>query len=73
MPTGDWDIYHVAGGATFTIGRSELTAGAIVSRGDSTTGRVFEPNVGDEVSPDDAIQVKYFRFSFILGFNFSFN
>ncbi len=72
VPTGDWDIYHVAGGATFTIGRSELTTGAIVSYGDSTTGRVFEPFGGGQTSPDDEIQVKYLRFSFILGFNFSF-
>jgi hypothetical protein len=73
VPTGDWDIYHIAGGATFTIGRSELTAGAIVSYGDSTTGRVFEPFGGEQVLPDDAIEVKYFRFAFILGYNFAFN
>ena len=24
VPIGDWDLYHVAGGATFTFGRSEL-------------------------------------------------
>ena len=72
VPIGDWDIYHVAGGATFTIGSSEITAGAIVSYGDSTTGRVFEPFGGGQTSPDDEIQVKYFRFSFILGFNFAF-
>lgn len=70
VPIGDWDLYHVAGGATFTFGRSELTAGAIVSYGDSTTGRVFQPVEGDM---DDAIKVDYFRVSFLIGFNFSFD
>ena len=73
VPIGDWDIYHVAGGATFTVGSSEITAGAIVSYGDTTTGRVFEPFEGAPGLPDDAIEVSYFRFSFILGYNFSFN
>lgn len=70
VPIGDWDLYHVAGGATFTFGRSELTTGAIVSYGDSTTGRVFQPPAG---GLDDAIKVDYLRVSFLIGFNFSFN
>jgi hypothetical protein len=73
VPTGDWDLYHAAGGATFTIGSSEITAGAIVSYGDSTTGRVFEPFGRGLILPEDMIEVSYFRFSFILGYNFSFD
>ena len=72
VPIGDWDLYHVAGGAAFQLGRSELTMGAIVSYGSSTTGRVFEP-VGVELSTDDGFNVDYFRLALLVGFNFAFN
>lgn len=73
VPIADWDIYHVAGGATLTVGRSEFTLGAILAQGDTTTSGIFgRPS---EVSrPDqDAVELKYFRISFILGFNFAFD
>ena len=57
---------------TFTLGRSELTTGAIVSYGSSTTGRVFEPAAA-ELSTDAGIEVDYFRVAFLVGFNFAFN
>lgn len=72
VPIGDWDLYHIAGGATFTFGRSELTAGAIVSYGDSTSGRVFEP-VDAGLATGEGVKVEYFRLSLLVGFNFAFN
>lgn len=71
VPIGDWDLYHVAGGATFKVGSSELTTGAVVSFGDSTTGRVFEPVAGE--ASTSAVKIDYFRVSFLIGFNFAFN
>ena len=71
VPIGDWDLYHVAAGTTFTVGRSQFTTGAIVSYGDSSSGRVFEPVEG-VVGTDDGIRVDYFRLSFLIGFNFAF-
>ena len=71
-PIGDWDLYHIAGGTTFRFGRSEVTAGAIVSYGDSTSGRVFEP-VDIALTGDNEVKVDYFRLSFLIGFNFAFN
>ena len=71
VPVGDWDLYHVAGGATFTVGQSEFTTGAIVSFGNSTTSRVFQP-VQPSGTSDEEIEVSYFRFAFLVGFNFAF-
>ena len=72
MPVADWDIYHVAAGATLTVGRSAFTVGAILASGESTTSRIFEP-IG-EISPpgQNEAKLEYFRVSFILGFNFVF-
>ncbi len=72
VPVADWDIYHVAAGATLTVGRSAFTVGAILASGESTTSRIFEP-IG-EISPpgQNEAKLEYFRVSFILGFNFVF-
>jgi long-subunit fatty acid transport protein len=67
----DWDIHHVAGGATFTVGRSEFTAGAVVAFGNSTSGALFD-RLGDDTVITEPAKLSYFRLSFILGFSFSF-
>ena len=72
VPIGDWDLYHVAAGTTFKFGRSEVTTGAIVSFGDSTSGQVFEP-VDVELAEGDGVKVDYFRLALLVGFNFAFN
>jgi hypothetical protein len=71
VPLADWDIYHVAGGATLTVGRSQFTLGAILARGDTSGSGVFEPP--SEAIPSNPVKLEYFRFSFILGFNFALN
>jgi hypothetical protein len=72
VPVGDWDIYHFAGGATLTVGRSEFTVGAILATGDTTTSGIFQPP--EVIAPNpDPVTLEYFRLSFILGFNFAFN
>ena len=73
VPLADWDIYHVAGGATLTLGRSEFTVGAILARGDTTTSRVFDPPGDVSLPGENQVKLEYFRLSFILGFNFAFN
>ncbi len=73
VPVGDWDIYHIAGGTTMTVGRSEFTLGAIVGKGSSTTSGIFEPIGEDSPQMKDPVKLEYFRIAFILGFNFAFN
>ncbi len=74
VPIADWDIYHIAGGATLTVGSSEFTLGAILAQGDTTGSGIFEPP-GEVAPPDEdpAVTLQYFRLSFILGFNFTFD
>ena len=73
VPVADWDIYHIAGGATLSLGRSEFTVGAILARGESTASPIFVP-IGETSLPgQNEATLEYFRLSFILGFNFAFN
>lgn len=64
-----WDIYHVAGGASFKVGRSDFTAGAIAALGGATSP--LPPGVLlEEVA--EGVRWHFFRLTFILGFNFMF-
>jgi hypothetical protein len=64
-----WDLYHLAAGATFKVNRSEFTAGAIAAFGGATSP--IDPGLllGDAI---DSAETRFFRLTFILGFNFSF-
>jgi hypothetical protein len=68
-----WDIYHVSTGATMTVGRTEVTLGAIGAFGGATTKRGFSlvPSQ-DAFGVPAGKDVDYFRLTFILGFNFDF-
>ena len=56
-----------------TVGSSEFTLGAILAQGDTTGSGIFEPP-GEVAPPDeDPVTLQYFRLSFILGFNFTFD
>ncbi len=73
VPVADWDIYHIAGGATLSVGRSEFTVGAILASGESTASPIFKP-IGEISLPgQNGATLEYFRLSLILGFNFTFN
>ncbi len=69
-----WDIYHVSGGGTFSVGASDFTVGGIVAWGSDVTrtGIDFLPGGGGPVDIPDQLQAKFFRFTFILGFSIGF-
>ena len=64
-----WDIYHVAAGASFKVGRSDLTAGAVAAFGGSKSPLRPDLLLGEVV---DEVQSRFYRLTFILGFNFTF-
>lgn len=69
-----WDIYHVSGGGTFNIGASDFTVGGIVAWGSdvTNTGIEFVPGGGSPIDLPDQLPLKFFRFTFILGFSIGF-
>ena len=69
-----WDIYHVSGGGTFALGPSDFTIGGIVAWGSDVTqtGIDFIPGDDDPVELPDQLPLKFFRFTFILGFSIGF-
>ncbi len=69
-----WNIYHVSTGATLTVGRAAVTLGVVGASGSATTARGLPLVPGqDEIGLPPGLDVSYFRLTFILGFNFSFN
>ncbi len=69
-----WDIYHISGGGTFTMGSSDFTIGGIMAWGSDVTRRGidFIPGNDEPVDLPDELAVKFFRFTFILGFSIGF-
>jgi hypothetical protein len=60
-----WDLYHVSGGATFTVAGSELTVGGDVAFGESQIGE-------NDVGLERDLTTIFVRATFVLGFNFTF-
>lgn len=60
----EWNLYHLAGGVTFTTGRNEFTTGAVLAFGSSDSPPLLE----DQTAFDSS----YFRVTAILGFSFGF-
>jgi hypothetical protein len=69
-----WDIYHVSGGGTFSLGPSDFTVGGIVAWGSDVTETLidFVPPIGGSVVLPEELQAKFFRVTFILGFSIGF-
>lgn len=66
-----WDIRHVSGGVTFTVGRSSFTMGLIYSFGNDIAEplRLAPQTFG---APEGEDQVSFRRITFIVGFELSF-
>ncbi len=73
-----WDLYHFAGGASFPIGHSSFTIGAVFARGSETLDEGVDLIPGDDPGGDEGIDVpqdihvKFTQLTFILGFTISF-
>ncbi len=69
-----WDIYHASGGGTFSVGASDFTVGGIVAWGSDVTqtGIDFVPGDSSSVDLPEQLPLKFFRFTFILGFSIGF-
>ncbi len=66
--TTTYDIFHVAGGASFGVGGQDFTLGGVVAFGNS----VLEPDITDGAARNPMLDVRYTRVTIILGVNFSF-
>jgi hypothetical protein len=69
-----WDLYHFAAGASFQVGRSDFTLGAIFAAGDTTTRRALEfvpeDGLGGQLGLRGGSRVEYYRLSLVLGVGF---
>lgn len=69
-----WDIYHLSGGASFTIGNSEMTLGLAYSFGSEILSTdISLPDFENDVNPigtKSEIEFAYSRIKFLFGFNF---
>jgi len=74
FPLSSWNIYHLSGGATFDLGRSHFTLGAVFAWGRSDEERIIAGEGEDGEAPqfDIATHMKYFRATLILGFSIFF-
>lgn len=64
---GEFDLYHLSGGATFMVGTSELTVGGTLSLSNAKTLRTAE----EDPLPAE-LELTYMSFSAIFGFQLPF-
>ena len=66
-----WDLRHLSGGATFTVGRSSFTMGLVYSFGNDIAEplRLTPQMLGSQQGED---HVRFRRITFIVGFELSF-
>jgi hypothetical protein len=76
FPISSWDIYHVSGGANFSLGRSEFTLGSVVAWGSGpakTVGSTNNIRIDEALGLPTETSISYFRLTFILGFTILFD
>lgn len=64
------DIYHLSGGAIFKMGQTDLTLGGVLAFGTAPVAR--ELAIPAELQESQDVEIRYLRFTFIVGFNFVF-
>lgn len=71
-----WDIHHLAGGASFPVGSSSFTVGAVYAWGSEHLNRsvslVPDGGGGTDEEYVEEIRVRFTRLTAILGFSISF-
>jgi long-subunit fatty acid transport protein len=68
-----WDLYHVSGGGTFSMGASDFTIGGIVAWGSEQTRTGIDLVPGDDpLDLPDELQANFFRITLVLGFSIGF-
>jgi len=67
VSVGEFDLYHLSGGVSINIKGSDLTLGGTYAFSTKETVRTEAGLLPDE------LKLSYSRFSFIVGFDFSFN
>ena len=68
-----WDFYHISGGVTFKIGKSDLTLGLEYASGTNNITQpidLTEPNAGDDPDLVKVTEVKSTRIKLLFGFVF---
>jgi hypothetical protein len=58
----DWDLWHLGGGLSFGIGKTDMTIGAIYAFGNSEPSPILN-------DPDDQVTLGFNRLTFIIGFD----
>ncbi|NNC18703.1 hypothetical protein HRD49_11340 [Corallococcus exiguus] len=70
---GGWDLYHVASGIHFLLGRSRFTLGGNLAWGSKQTDRLAETFQQLGLSaPMRTLDVRYFQATLLIGASFSF-
>ena len=76
LAVGIWDIYHLSGGATFTVMNSEFTLGLTYSfgHGDTPPATSVIPDAdGNDIDePERTLRIDFRRITGLLGFAFGF-
>jgi hypothetical protein len=72
FPLAGWNIYHFSGGATFDLGRSNFTLGAVLAFGGGSAQRIAIDPEDPPVFETEA-DVSYFRGTIIFGFSIFFD
>jgi hypothetical protein len=64
----EWDLYHVAAGMFFTLGRSSFTLGANLAMGDQRARRIHAFLQGEEwAAPTGPVRVRFLQATLVLG------
>ena len=73
LVVSSWDFYHISGGATFKIGKSDLTLGLEYASGTNNIKQpidLTDPNAGDEPDLEKVSEVTSSRIKLLFGFVF---
>ncbi len=73
LAISNWDIYHISGGVTFPVGKSDLTFGFTYAFGSEEVNQILDLDAGEEgniggQTTKTTVVVKQIKF--LLGFNF---
>ena len=73
LVVSSWDFYHISGGATFKIGKSDLTLGLEYASGTNNITQqidLTDPNTGDDPDLEKVSEVTSSRIKLLFGFVF---
>ena len=72
VAVSDWDLYHLSGGASLRIGGNRFTLGVLWATGGKTRplDQPIPPDDVPGIGLDRPVEIRYSKFTFLLGFEF---